>query len=312
MNEELDKVENVSYTEVDDSLKESHTEALDSADETNQQEGSTEESSLINEDNNVSEDSDTSSQDTDPYENDPYRALAEKYGWNPEKGDKSPKEFIEYPFDKKIKTQQRSIRDLEGRISQLTEMLVEQNRSKYTEDKQYLQQIVDTSDDPDQVRQAFKELEAIKTKEESLNKYQPAEATTQSIPVETMDFLHSHPDWFPNASNPNAQLSQKQVQIQQYAIQRENQLKQMHPGLDGSDMYDIIEAEIVNKFERTKPTTKINKPQAVKPTKSSGTAPAQYDKNTLSDFDKRMYVKLVDSGIVDKKTFFESLKQNRG
>lgn len=242
----------------------------------------------------------------DPYADDPYRTLAEQYGWNPEKGDKSPKEFMTYPFERKISKQSQELNALRQDIKKLTDLYVNKNVKEVDTRVQQLESFINETQDADDLRLAYKELNELKQQKTEL----PQQPTNQNNGVarETMAFLTKHQDWFPQLSNPNARPNATQLEIQQYADQREKQLTAAGMSLD--DTYATIEVEVQRNIINKTPATKtINRPKAEKV--GSGTVSKDpYDLKTLSTYDREMYEDIViKNKLVSKKDFFESVSK---
>lgn len=248
----------------------------------------------------------------EPYKDDPYRALAIHYGWDPTKGDKSPRQFLEYPLDRKIKSQESKIGDLEGRISQLTQLLLDQNKSRVSEDRAYFENILKTSDDADAVRQAHQALSKITEQETHLaTKYGDAEKPS-GTPAErqVQEFLARHADWYPGVKNPNARLTDFHNGILEYTKQRNTEITKAYPDMPIEDLLSIIEVEVENKFFKNDVTKNVVKPTqpTIRKQGVSGSAGSTYDVSKLEPFDRGMYDKLVKTKLVTESVFFEQLK----
>jgi hypothetical protein len=61
---------------------------------------------------------------------DPYIALATKYGWNPEKGDKSPQAFIEYAMEN-LEPRGKELKEVKQTLAALSTHMEEQKKQAY-------------------------------------------------------------------------------------------------------------------------------------------------------------------------------------
>lgn len=303
MQEELDNQENIEYNNADD---DSLLEQNDSSDTVSPNEELRDDAETP-----LDESSPLQEEVEDPYKDDPYRAAAMSHGWDPRKGNKSPKEFLEYPLNQEIKSLRTGSKELESRVAKLTEMLVEQNKTKHQEDLQYLDDLIKTSDDPEQIRQAYAARDNLVKKDAAMSKYTAPEPSSQTkeVPQETLKFIAANPQWFPG---PNKPATNYHRQVQDYAVSRSDEISREYPQLSLDSQYDILAKEIRNKFDKPQATTKVNKPKAVTPSKSGVAQSGEYDVKKLNAFDKSMYQKLVVEAGVPKKDFFDSLKKHRG
>lgn len=63
---------------------------------------------------------------------DPYADLAQKYGWKPEKGDKSSREFIEYAMEN-LEPRGRELKEVKQTLSELKAHMEEQRKQGYAQ-----------------------------------------------------------------------------------------------------------------------------------------------------------------------------------
>lgn len=273
MNEELDKSQEVVYTDTTDHMEsmEGHTTA---------QVDSTETAS-------------TSASDVEKQ--------AKEKGWSPEKGELSAKEYLaRESFFKKINSQNKKITKLESTIENLTKLYYTKHKGEIDANLEHLDRVIRDSDDAGEIRKAYEVRAKFNEKAQSLEGLKPAETqSANGVAPEALEFVKAHKAWF-DKTTPKGKV------ITEFALKRSDELIDEHGMEDLSTVFDLLEEEIRTKYER--PTKKIRAPEA-EGVGSSSSGGGEYA--SLSPFDKVMYDKLVKEKGVPKDIFFKNLKAYR-
>lgn len=207
---------------------------------------------------------------------DPYADLAQKYGWKPEKGEKSPKEFIEYAMEN-LEPRGRELKEVKQTLSELKMHMDEQI-------KQAREQARAELENQKRAAIASGDIEAADKVYNELRKIQQPEAT-QSDEMAQQMFAQKHASLI-------ADDSLEAFEIKNFLHARHQNLSTF--GINPEAKFQRLEEEMMKKFPSyfgvntvTNPVAaeRISTSQAVGK-KSFGYADLNKEQREIADFMK--------------------------
>lgn len=242
------------------------------------------------------------SEEIEQEKEDPELEKAVKTGFDPSRGNKTPKEWN---LTGELIAANRLNKELSKKFDHLIKennafkaFLFDEKIDNLKNLKERYDQIALTSEDPEDVRAAHKEASKIEEKVAKIEQ-EKISSNNQNNPQpvisdEVKSFMTKHSKWF----NPKTPLDRA---INSYLLSRDIELIETNPNSTETERLDLLEKEVVQKFL---PSHKTMVPSPTKlSTKSSH---GDLNVNNLSEAHKKLYKQfVVEQKIFTKEEFFK-------